>query len=183
MSRVFNPQRLDVAAFSQAKAELSGSEPVQHMPRLAAELHGSPEEVAIDWQATGRSMRAVDGAFYPAIHLEAQAVLPLACQMCMNEALVPIRIDRRVLFVEGEEAAAALDDQSEEDVLALASDFNLKELLEDEILMALPLVPRHEQCPEAPVTSVEDPEFHQAMDEKPKPFAALAALKGAKKDT
>ncbi|MDQ2927379.1 MAG: YceD family protein, partial [Pseudomonadota bacterium] len=77
-------------------------------------------------------------------------------------------------FVEGEDAAAALDAESEDDVLALAPAIDLQSLIEDELLLALPLIPRHDVCPEPLVQAVggdvkPSPEEH--------PFAALAALK------
>ena len=181
MSRAFNPQRLDVAAFSQEKAQLSGRESLQSFSRLVKEAHGPADELAIAWQTQGERLRASDGVVYPAMHLRVQAELQLTCQLCMSEAAVPVEVDRHFIFVAGEEAAAALDDQSEEDVLALSPEFNLRELIEDELLMALPLVPRHEQCPEAPSLSVEDADFQEAMEEKPNPFASLVSLKSNKK--
>ena len=181
MSRAFNPQRLDVAAFSQEKAQLSGRESLQSFSRLAKEAHNPADELAIEWKAEGGRLRASDGVTHPAVHLRVQAELQLTCQLCMSEAAVPVEVDRHFLFVAGEDAAAALDDQSEDDVLELSPEFNLRELIEDELLMALPLVPRHEQCPETPSFSVEDADFQEALEEKPNPFASLASLKSNKK--
>ena len=88
---------------------------------------------------------------------------------------LPLRVDRRIFFVEGEDAAAALDAESEDDVLALTPALDLPELIEDELLLALPLVPRHEVCPEPlPRAFVEDDPATTPADH---PFAALAALK------
>ena len=56
---------------------------------------------------------------------------------------------------------------------ALTRALDLRELIEDELLLAMPLVPRHEVCPEPlPVRTDED-----MPDDAPNPFAALAALK------
>mgnify|MGYP000626686765 FL=1 len=44
------------------------------------------------------------------------------------------------------------------------------------LILALPLVPRHEVCPQAVTTEVADEAFDEAS-ERPNPFAALAALK------
>ena len=86
--------------------------------------------------------------------------------------------------------------ESDEDVLPLARHINLLELLEDELIMAQPLVPRHEVCPtdvealmhderETPVPGAPAPAAAQSdvadapesAGQKPHPFAALAALK------
>lgn len=66
---------------------------------------------------------------------------------------------------------------SEEDLLALSREFNLRELLEDELIMALPLVPRHEECPQAVRLASSDEDFEAANATAPNPFAALANLK------
>ena len=88
---------------------------------------------------------------------------------------VPLHAERRVFFVQGEDAAEALDAESEDDVLALTPALDLADLIEDELLLALPLVPRHERCPEplAPAFVEDD----AAADPADHPFAALAALK------
>ena len=76
--------------------------------------------------------------------------------------------------------AAALDDASEDDVLALSGELDVRELVEDELLLALPLVPRHDVCPGAVRLSAQDADFDAAGDERPHPFAGLAALKAGK---
>ena len=65
-----------------------------------------------------------------------------------------------------------MDAESEDDVLAISRSLDVPELLEDELLLALPLVPRHEVCPEPLPVPEEAPE-----EKAPHPFAALAALK------
>jgi uncharacterized protein len=51
----------------------------------------------------------------------------------------------------------------------------LRELIEDELLMALPVVPRHDECPTSVPLASSDDDFEVASAEKPNPFAALAA--------
>ena len=180
MSKTFNPRHLNVAAFAQAKAELAGEELLQKPERLAQELHGPAGDLTLKWQAQGESRSAVDGSVRPAIHLRVQAALPLTCQRCMDAVVTPVDVDRHFVFVPDEDTAAALDDESEDDVLELSADFNLLGLVEDEVLMALPLVPSHDECPTGVVHSVQTDDFDEAAEEKPHPFAALAALKNKK---
>jgi uncharacterized protein len=52
-------------------------------------------------------------------------------------------------------------------------------LVEDELIMSLPLVPLHEVCPEVLPVSAVDPEFEKAAA-KPNPFGVLAGLKTGK---
>ncbi|MDO5692180.1 MAG: DUF177 domain-containing protein [Pseudomonadota bacterium] len=177
MSKTFQPDRLDVAAFVTAKAHLSAHDPLQKYERLAQELREPEHDLVIDWQVDGEQRGTIDGSRRPALHLRARADLPLTCQRCMGEVRVPVEVDRHFVFVPDEDAAAALDEASDDDVLALAPDFDLRDLIEDELLMALPLVPRHEQCPEGVRLSAQSADFDAAQEEKANPFAALAVLK------
>lgn len=180
MSKLFNPRHLNVPAFTQAKAELGGEDLLQKYERLAQELHGPANDLTLQWRARGESRSAVDGSVRPAIHLQIRAELPLTCQRCMEAVLTPVQVDRHFVFAPDEDTAASLDDESEDDVLALSADFNLIGLIEDEVLMAMPLVASHDVCPSSVVTRVQDADFEQAGEEKANPFAALAALKGQK---
>jgi uncharacterized protein len=85
--------------------------------------------------------------------------------------------DRSIRFVPGEDQAEALDAESEDDVLALTRALDLRTLVEDELLLALPIVPRHDVCPDAALASA-----HAAPAPTPaeNPFAALVALKSGR---
>jgi uncharacterized protein len=98
----------------------------------------------------------------------------------MGAVQAPLQVDQWYRFVATEDIAMAEDDASEEDLLVLASQFDLLAVLEDELLMALPLVPMHEACPELPAFSagvIEVTGADTALEAKPNPFAALAKLK------
>ena len=85
----------------------------------------------------------------------------------------------RFHFVEGEQQAAELDADSEDDVLASTRAFDLQTLAEDELLLALPLVPRHAVCPQPllPEGAAAADEASLAEPESAHPFSVLAALK------
>ena len=178
-ARVFDPLRLDVQAFAKEAAELGGRWPLQQFERIGAAVHA--EAAAADgddvvWRARGEQ-RAARGA--PAqnwLHLKAATRLPLQCQRCLQPVQTELDIDRWFLFVPGEDAAAQIDADSDDDVLALTRALDLPELVEDELLLALPLVPRHEVCP-APLLAPKGE--HLDVEDSPKAFAALAALKRA----
>ena len=84
---------------------------------------------------------------------------------------------RRARIVAIDEAtAAALDDEAEEDILVVSRDFDALALIEDELILSLPLVPLHPVCPEKVPMSAADPDFEVAS-ERPNPFGVLAGLK------
>ena len=150
---------------------------LQNMERLAQETPGLQPDLVVNWQANAE-LRAGSGAEADIwLHLQATASLPLTCQRCMGLVQTPVAVDQWYRFVATEEIAMAEDDQSEEDLLVMAPQFDLLAVLEDELLMALPLVPMHDQYPVAPVFDVGNSDLGVAAAEKPNPFAVLAKLK------
>ncbi|MBT9552287.1 MAG: DUF177 domain-containing protein [Hydrogenophaga sp.] len=177
--KTWNPRRLDVRAFAEAGAALQADLPLSSLKRLLAERvpdHGG--ETMIAWQARGEMRPGNGGVPGVWMHLQASADVPLSCQRCLAPVITRLDVDRWFRFVADETMAEAEDDESEEDVLALEPRPDLLDLLEDELLMALPLVPMHETCP-APLPAVVDDSATSPEEPStpPHPFAALARLR------
>ncbi|MDY0108154.1 MAG: YceD family protein [Giesbergeria sp.] len=183
MTKEFNPDRLDVKAFTQAGARLAGHDSLLKYERLAQEAKGLHPDLRVDWEARGewRAEAGSDGG-HMWMHLQVQATFPMVCQRCLGPVDVPLQVERSFRFVADEATAEALDDEVEEDLLALSREFDLHELIEDELLMALPVVPRHEECPTHVPMASSDEDFESATAERPNPFAALASLRVGKSD-
>lgn len=173
-ARDFEPTRLHVEAFAKADMTLEGVWPLAQLERLASSTVAAGESDPIAWHARGESRAVRGGQPQIWLHIEAMAAVKLECQRCLAPVAVGVDVKRSFLFVHGEEAAAALDSDTEDDVLAMTRALDVRELIEDELLLALPLVPRHEVCPQ-PLMQGESP--LPAEEEAPHPFAALAALK------
>lgn len=180
MSQEFVATRLDVKALAKAGTVLSGQDLLSNYERLLEETSGQGADRQVRWEARGELREAAGGLGQVWLHLRAEVRLPLLCQRCMGPVDIPLEVDRAFRFVTTEAQAEIEDEEAEEDVLALSRDFNLKDLIEDELLMALPVVPRHAVCPVAVKLAVQDPDFDAASAEKPKPFAALAGLRDGK---
>ena len=175
----FNPRKLDVEAFAAQAASLEGDWPAHSLSRLADAA--APEVPAADWPMihwalTGEKREPRRGVVQTWLHLQASAAVALTCQRCLQPVQEQLSLSRWFQFVRDEDEAAALDLDSEEDVLALSRSFDAIELIEDELLLSLPLVPRHEVCP-VPLPQPVDDLSQADADERPNPFAALAALK------
>jgi uncharacterized protein len=177
-SRTHDPVQLDVEAFANDAAEFEGEWPASEFERLRDAMHADAAGEAaqpIRWRARGerRTVRGEPAQIW--LHLQASVDAGLECQRCLQLVRTRVEVDRSLRFVAGEDTAAALDADSDEDVLALNRALDLRELIEDELLLALPLVPRHESCPQP----LRVPDSVEALeDDAPHPFAALAALKG-----
>lgn len=177
MTKEFAADRLDVKAFAQAAGTLEGHDTLLRYERLAQEARGLHPDLHVDWTARAELRNAAGGSPSIWLWLDVQATLPMECQRCLTPVDVPLQVQRWFRFVADEATAEAQDEDSEEDLLVISREFNLRELIEDELLMALPVVPRHDECPQALPLSAADEGFEAANEEKPNPFAALASLK------
>ena len=173
----FDPHSVDVAAFARQMGDENGSIRVVDLDRLCGETHPDarpdPGQL-LKWRAVGHA-QAPEGTHEPQIWLSLQVDtdLMLTCQRCLQPVRADVSVQRDFRFVSGEDQAAELDADCEEDILALTRRLDLIELIEDELLLALPLVPRHEACPEPLIAPVVDA---QPM-ERDHPFAILGELK------
>lgn len=172
--------RLDVKAFAQSASAITGHDLLSKYERLMQETKGLGAESVLNWSAHGELRVDQAGAEQVWLHLTVDASLPLTCQRCLGPVEIAVAVRRSFRFVDSEEAAEAQDEEAEEDVLALSQDFSLSDLVEDEVLMALPVVPRHEECPIEVKLAAVDPGFDTALIEKRNPFAVLAKLQGRK---
>ena len=180
MSKEFVAGRLDVVAFAREGGTLQGHEALRQRTRLLDETHGQGAELPVQWEARGEAVAVTGGDPQIWLHLKASAVLPLTCQRCLAPVDVTLTVDRAFRFVADEATALAQDDESEEDLLAISRDFDLAELVEDELLMEMPAVPRHEVCPVEVRLVAVDAAFEQQQAAQPHPFAALQKLKADK---
>lgn len=171
---------------------LDEATPLRNMERLSQETQAEGADWMVNWQARAE-MRPGPGADEVVwLHLAATAAVPLVCQRCMGTVAVPLQVDQWYRFVATEDIAMAEDDEAEEDLLVMEPQFDLLAVLEDELLMSLPLVPMHDVCPVAPrmqvgedaLAGAEGDKARSGNDtgdgEKPHPFAVLAQLKKKK---
>lgn len=175
--RIRDPLRLDVEPFAKEGGRLEGRWPLAGFGRLVESAHPEARPLPADevvWQADGELRPVRGGEPEVWLHVRARAQMSLECQRCLGPVNAALSAQRSFRFVVDEATAAEIDADSEDDVLALTRALNLHELVEDELILALPLVPMHELCPQPlsrPVAA--EPE----VEERPNPFAALAALK------
>jgi uncharacterized protein len=197
-----NPRDFDVFEFARSGRHAAGAVRVSQLPRMLNEV---PEEApdrdtAFTWQAEGSTQPELqdDGTEgqQPYLRLAVHGSAWLECQRCLTPYEQAFYIDAIYRLVATEEEAEEFPlDDDEVDVIVGSRQFDLVDLIEEELLLALPLVPKHEVCPqvhESLVSGVggadEDGEVAEEPGEadgesadgasgKPNPFAALEALK------
>jgi uncharacterized protein len=177
MEKKMDPRHLDVVSFARDAIGLKGEGNLADWPRLAEEQFGSALSPGLLlWQMQGRMVPQPGGTDEIWLDLKASVRLPMQCQRCLTPVLEVVAAERSFRFVADEATAAALDDEAEDDILAISRDFDALALIEDELILSLPLVPLHEVCPETVPMSAVDPGF-DAASERPNPFGILAGLK------
>ena len=159
---------IDLFEFARQHATASGETSLAALERIeAAERSGS-----LAWRATG-SNHGRHGALR--LDLTIDGEVALICQRCLQPMSVPLHLRSKFLVAANEDAADALDSDDDFDVVVGSATFELDTLIEDEVILALPLAPRHAVCPDGRTDASDGVR-------KPSPFAALAALKTGKKD-
>ncbi len=177
MKHVFDARRLNIDSFAQEQGSVQGSVALAQMDRLLEEAQGDASGAMVQFQAQGSLRPGADGVLQPWVPHGFSGELPKISQALSGPVHLPVTVEREFRFVATEEIAALEDEEAEEDVLVAARDFNLQELVEDELLMALPPVPKHGVCPAPVKLQVADADFVDAEAEKPNPFAILGQLK------
>jgi uncharacterized protein len=98
----------------------------------------------------------------------------LECQSTFEPYRHEIAIDDRLVLVASEEALPSIEEESDsEDFVVAASPIDVRDLVEEAVILALPMVPKKPGL-------TPEPEPVEAPGEKPSPFAALAGLKRPK---
>lgn len=154
---------IDSLEFARDAGRISGSIPVAALARLGDML--ANDSGVLDYGIRGE--RDHQGASY--LVVEADGEVMLRCQRCLHEMAVPLHVAARLRLV-APGAPWPEDDLEDDSADAIKADkaLALLPLVEDEVLLALPLAPRHEHCePPAPLRD----------EQEPSPFAALAKLK------
>ena len=183
MKRPHDALRLDIAAFIADGVALAGAWAGASLGRLAG-LQTPPQDTAladVAWQAQGALQPVAGGQSELWLVLHTQAGVWLTCQRCLQPFKLPLLLDRRIRFVRGEAEAEALDAELDDDVLATSRSFDLRGLVEDELLLALPIVPRHaDVCPQPLPLPAGDLAQPADLPMPANPFVVLQGLKTAK---
>lgn len=153
------PGVIDGLQFARGAQEVRGALGMEHLPRLA-EMQGATEGLAFGLRGGMRD----DGK--PCLWISVSGELRLVCQRCLGQLVFPLSVDVELALTEDPREIEQTEDEVDR-VLASRA-MNVAQLVEDEVLLALPMVPRHERC------SVEIP---AERDLNASPFSVLTELK------
>ena len=158
--------------FADRRRTLTGEAALSGFTRLLEGLPAQPER-KVTWSLAGDTDTV--GRRY--LTLQAQAEVNLECQRCLALFEQSLQVESRLQLVATEaelEAEENEDDPDAPDLVLGSARFDVLSLVEDELILALPYVPKHEVCPSLPDALETD---ESSDTGRPSPFAVLAALK------
>ena len=168
---------MDLSAFARSGGRAASGDLLLKYERLTKETQALEANSLVNWTAQGELRAASGGTDQIWLHVTAAARVVLTCQRCLLPLQTDLQVTRSFRFVANEVLAEAQDETSEEDVLALQRDFDLRGLIEDELLMDIPIVPRHDVCPVPVKLAAADADFEQLSAPTDRPFDVLARLR------
>jgi uncharacterized protein len=144
-------------------------EPTQ-LPRLADVLFDRTGR--LEFSVSGEATAGPRGNS-AALKLSVDGMLRLTCQRCLGALEYPVRIRSRLNLVEPgacwpDDGGAGAIEGDDGDAIEAERELDIAALVEDELLLELPIAPRHEDCAVPAGT---------AGSSAASPFASLARLK------
>lgn len=148
---------LEAASFTRLGDSRSGVVDISALARATEDL---PEQQGqkFSWSVRGE----LDSAGRRFIHLHVTGFIILECQRCLTPFEQPVEVLNSFEIVDTEaELELDEDDFEGSDRILATQRLNLLELIEDEVILSLPYVARHEICPSLPdaLSSNDEPNF------------------------
>ncbi len=130
------PERLDLLATAEAGRVLQGRIPLASLERVVPVLHSSAGELRVCISLG----KYPDGTLY--LSGTILGAVELQCQRCLEPMDMPLDLAFRLGIVRSNEAARALHERYEP-LIVDGEPTRIAEIVADEVLLALPLVPAH----------------------------------------
>ena len=153
-----------------ARRVFEGVLPLSSMPRLKGSLVDTEGQARVEVEFDTDSLRI------PYIELRIEAKLPLECQRSLQRFAYPVRIVQRLGLIRDEADEEALPEGYEALLVGEAGHVRPAELVEDELILAVPVVPV------APGTETVERDWDPPEEEtqRANPFSVLSSLKDKK---
>lgn len=168
--RNFAEAVVDSLKFAAEGDCISGKLPLSSLQRLGDVL--TRREGWLECELSGDRVADASSQKKSFLHLRVFGRLSLQCRRCLGDVDFECAVDSRLLLVP-EDAAWPEDELAVDayDALPASREQSVLELVEEEVLLALPIAPCHEDC--LPPADAGDKDVGNGLS----PFAALAGLK------
>lgn len=159
------PELVDPLSLAEARRILAGRLQLAGMARLAPMLHSTQGEARFELEFGKDEQRT------PYVRGHISAPVTLTCQRCLGPLEVTLEAQPCLGIISAPEQADALP-ENYEPLLAESQQIVLANIVEDELILALPVAPKHADTACADGRAAAD-----TPTLRPNPFAVLARLK------
>jgi uncharacterized protein len=167
------PQQIDVRRYADSGRHLQGELSLAQLTRLSKLVevneYSQMFPLTLDFSRMDNGQRVIKG------HVSGS--VSMICQRCLEPVEIILDCDISLGLVVDDAEAELLPDEL--DPLIAGESTQLYELLEDELLLAMPIVPLHDHC-EPPVLIESKQSDNEESTGRENPFAVLAGLKKKK---
>ena len=152
---------------------------IDQLPRLAKEASVVLKGDGFEWDVQSHFEDSPGSEPLQTLDLGLKGRIHLICQRCLQDCAVDLAEKRRFVLLATEDLADDYPIEDEErEALAASQHFNLLETIEDEILLSLPLIPKHPEGFCEPHASSFGDEGEEDVPERPEnPFNILKSMK------
>jgi uncharacterized protein len=168
------PHQIDPFRLAEAGAQLNGNLPLRQFQRLRQILADDSGEIAVNLDFE------VDELGVPIVLGSVSSNLILTCQRCLGEFAFPVDVEIALAWVKTTQEADKLPLRYEPYVVE-ETPLLLNDVIEDELLLALPQIPMHEEaeCSASKLVKRANKVTNEP-EQKGNPFSVLAKLKSEK---
>ena len=149
------------------------------IPRVAEEASTVNSVDGFNWSVETYFEDSLGSEPHQILELGLKGRLHLVCQRCLQDCAVDLDEKRRFILVltDSEADEYPLEDE-EQEPLVVNQHFNLLETMEDEVLLSLPLIPKHPDgfC-EPHASTFGDEADEEPSNERENPFNILKNMK------
>lgn len=159
------PGVIEPARFAREQSHATGVLTLTQLPRLAEVLFD--HEGSVRYDVAGYTTAKGQ----PALHISLTADLGACCQRCLERLPLHLAVERDIVLLAGVRAIDQADDDDDDtDAIPHAATLDLLDLIEEEVVLCLPMAPRHpdDGCSAQPAAKPGKPDS---------PFSVLAGLK------
>lgn len=165
------PPHVDPRKLVEREATLEGELPLVKMSRVCEQLTSSEGNVRAKFSFFRDEQKLA------VMHVNLDAEVSMVCQRCLEPATFHVGGEYDFAIIQEGKTVEGLPKGY--DALEVGEEpLDLVSLVEDELLLALPIVPVHdpEEC-QHPAGFAAAPEPSESEEERPNPFSVLAQLK------
>ncbi|EOQ62361.1 hypothetical protein F935_02314 [Acinetobacter calcoaceticus ANC 3811] len=176
------PAQIEPFKWAEQGFTWSGQLSLSRFARIAREAVGS-----IDNQLVNIDCKLSMDAYHRIVWMDGHidTIVLMECQRCLEPVEIPLVLDFHIALIDDESLIERLDEDADFIVLGESesstkgdydtpASINLLALLEDELLLLVPLSPKHDACENKHQPTVQD----VVEEKRDNPFDVLAGLKG-----